>query len=312
MNRSISILFLLYLSQFLSAQITEAHVLDLIKSKQYSKLETQLVNHVEQFAQDDQMLEYLGDIYGYQSKWNQAAECYKRLVAAHPKKANYHYKYGGVLGRMAKEGSKFKALKLIRQTKLLFKTAEQLDPNHIPVQWAQVQLYAELPGFLGGSYETAWGHAEQLQQLSKMEGYLAKVYILEKQDRTKTAKQYAQKIVRYHNQLPCLNSIQKVEKDCEDFDNNLYFGLANAYTITQGDLSVVELFLKSYISKYTTRDRTPIEIAYLKLSEVYMQKNQNKLALDYLNRALLIDSNFEAAIKAKQQILSANKTNDSH
>ena len=312
MNKYIYILFFLYLSQTFSAQISEAHVLDLIQSKQYSKLETQLVNHVKQFAQDDQMLEYLGDVYGFQSKWSNAAECYQRLAAAHPKNANYHYKYGGVLGRMAKEGSKLKALKLIRQTKALFKTAEQLDPYHLPVQWAQVQLYAELPGFLGGSYQTAWGHAEQLQQLSKIEGYMAKVYILEKQDRTQIAKQYAQKIVKYHNQFPCLNIIQKVEKDCEDFDNNLYFGVANAYTLTQGDLSVVELFLKSYISKYTTRDRTPIEIAYLKLSEVYIEKNQKDLALDCLNAALLIDSNFEAAMQAKQQILSANRANDSY
>ena len=114
MNKYIYILFFLYLSQTFSAQISEAHVLDLIQSKQYSKLETQLVNHVKQFAQDDQMLEYLGDVYGFQSKWSNAAECYQRLAAAHPKNANYHYKYGGVLGRMAKGGSKLKALKLIR------------------------------------------------------------------------------------------------------------------------------------------------------------------------------------------------------
>lgn len=312
MNKLIHTIVFVFLSQSLTAQISQTHVLDLIKTKKYSELETQLINHLDQFAQDDQMLEYLGDVYGYQNKWSNAADCYQRLVAAHPKNANYHYKYGGVLGRMAKEGSKFKALKLIRQTKALFKTAERLDPNHIPVQWAQVQLYAELPGFLGGSYETAWGHAEQLQHLSKIEGYLAKVYVLEKQGRTITAKQYAHKIVKHHNQLPCLNLIQKDEKDCEDFDNNLYFGVANAYSIIQGDLSVIEFFLKSYISKYTTRDRIPIEIAFLKLSEVYIEKNQKDLALDCLNKALLIHSNFEAAIKAKQQILSANKTNDSY
>src|SRR5688572_14022914 len=58
-------------------------------------------------------LEYLGDIAGNEKKWQTALLYYKHARDLKPSAADYHYKYGGVLGMIAKESNKFKALSMI-------------------------------------------------------------------------------------------------------------------------------------------------------------------------------------------------------
>ena len=309
MNKIVLNIIFFLLSQTLLAQISVDHLKELLTSKQYSELELKLINQLKFSPNDSLMLELLGDVYGYQDQWDKASKCYQKLVDDHPKNAHYHYKYGGVLGRMAKEGSKFKALSLIRKTKVLFDKAEALDPNHIPVQWAQVQLYAELPGFLGGSYTTSWAHAERLETLSKIDGYLAKLFILEHQNKMNLAIQYAKTIVLNHHEIPCLRLVKSVTATCENFDNSLYFGVGHAYFLSQSDLNTAEFFLKQYLLNFTSRDRTPKEEAHLELATIYLEKNQKQMALDQLNKALAIDSEFDKALQIKKKILDQNIQN---
>jgi len=122
-------------------------------------------------------IEYLGDIFGYQKKWDLAIEKYKTLRDQFPKKANYWYKYGGALGMKAKESSKWKALGMIGDVEKAFLKAAELDKNHIDARWALVTLYIELPGIVGGSEKKAQKYAAELLNLSKVDGYLAKGYI---------------------------------------------------------------------------------------------------------------------------------------
>lgn len=306
MNKFINIIVFCLFSQTLLAQLSIEKCQDLILSKQYSELESKLLNHLKSNPNDNEMLEVLGDVYGYQNQWSKASECYHTLVEINPKNANYLYKYGGVLGVMAKEGSKFKALTLIRKTKDLFKKAAALDPKHRPVQWAQVQLYAELPGLLGGSYETSWSHAEQLETLSEIEGYLAKLYILEHQQKTALAKQYAKKIVLRHNENPCLKISKTPASDCDYFENSLYYEVGHAYILSEKDLNAAEFFIKKYILNFSSSDRTPREQAHLELAKLYLRKSQNQLALIELNKAIELDSDLDEALQIKEQILKKN------
>ena len=135
-------------------------------------------------------IEYLGDIQGHQQHWQQAMEYYGRLIKLRPSEANYHYKYGGVLGMHAKESNKFKALGMISDIKKSFETAIALNPKHIEARWALVELYLQLPGIVGGSESKAQEYAAQLLAISPVDGYLAKGRIAEYFDRYAAAEKY--------------------------------------------------------------------------------------------------------------------------
>jgi tetratricopeptide (TPR) repeat protein len=122
-------------------------------------------------------VEYLGDIAGAEKKWDEAILHYKKLRNQFPKNANYHYKFGGALGMKAKESNKFKALGMIDEIEKSFLMAATLDEKHIDSRWALVMLYIELPGIVGGSETKAQKYANELMNLSKIDGYLAKGFI---------------------------------------------------------------------------------------------------------------------------------------
>ena len=133
--------------------------------------------HLKTNPNHTKTLEYLGDIAGKNKNWDEAIGYYKKIKIQYPKNADYHYKYGGVLGMKAKEINKFKALSLLDDVEDSFLTAAKLDPKHIDTRWALVILYIELPGIVGGSETKAQKYADELMKLSKVDGYLAKGYI---------------------------------------------------------------------------------------------------------------------------------------
>jgi len=142
---------------------------------------------------DEKTLERIGDCYGQLKNWDKALIYYKKLKIQKPKNADYSYKYGGVLGMKAKESNRFVALGMIGDIKKSFEYAVVLDPKHIDARWALVELYLLLPGIVGGSETKAARYANELMQLSKVDGYLAKARISDYFGRLKVSeKQYIQ------------------------------------------------------------------------------------------------------------------------
>lgn len=132
---------------------------------------------IKENSKDYKSIEYLGDIAGHQKKWEDAIAQYKKLKNAFPQNATYWYKYGGALGMNAKTVNKFKALGMIDEIEFAFVKATQLDNKHIDSRWALVMLYLELPAIIGGSEKKAQKYANELLDISKVDGYLAKGYI---------------------------------------------------------------------------------------------------------------------------------------
>lgn len=149
----------------------------LFDQKKYALAKPLFESYAKQKGADPKTTEYLGDIAGHQRQWDVAIGYYKKLKNQFPQNANYHYKFGGALGMKAKEANKFKALGMIDDVKNAFETAAKLDAKHIDTRWALVVLYVELPGIVGGSEAKAQKYANELLQLSKVDGYLAKGYI---------------------------------------------------------------------------------------------------------------------------------------
>jgi len=158
------------------SQQTLEHVEQLIEKKNFKTAQTTVQDYLETHPDDLKAVELLGDTYGHQKKWDAAIAVYEKLVNAKPNVANYHYKYGGVLGMKALE-NKFKAIGLIGDIKSAFIKATELDKNHIDARWALVELYMQLPAIFGGSKSNSLKYAKELEALSRVDGYLAIGYI---------------------------------------------------------------------------------------------------------------------------------------
>ena len=173
----------------------------------YEGAEPLLEEHLLSNPKDLQTLEYLGDLASFKKDWEKAAEYYKELTEAAADNADYQYKYGGALGMRALEVNKLKAMGLIGDIKRAFKKSANLDPNHIDVRWALVELYMQLPAILGGSEKTSLQYANQLQNLSPVDGYLAKGYIAEYSNRPKDAENYYKKAIKVGGSITCYQKL---------------------------------------------------------------------------------------------------------
>jgi tetratricopeptide (TPR) repeat protein len=167
----------------------------LFKQQKYSQAQVLFESVLKQNPTNLKTIEYLGDIHGGAKNWSQALIYYDKLKKIKPSEANFHYKYGGVLGMLAKESNKFKALGLIDDIKLSFEKAIQLNPKHIEARWALVELYLILPGIVGGSERKAKRYSEELAQLSPIDGYLSKGHIAEYFNRYKEAEMQYKKAI---------------------------------------------------------------------------------------------------------------------
>lgn len=164
-------------------------------SKNFEQSKVLFQNYLKDNPSSLKTLEYLGDIEGQNKSWDNAIYYYKKLKQLKPSEANYYYKYGGVLGMKAKESNKFKALGLISEVKSSFEKAISINPKHIEARLALVELYLQLPGIVGGSEKKALLYANEIAQISSVDGYLSKGHIAEYSGRFKEAEVQYKKAV---------------------------------------------------------------------------------------------------------------------
>lgn len=167
----------------------------LFLSKNYEQSKVLFENYLNNNPNNLKTLEYLGDIEGQFKSWDKAIYYYKKLKLIKPTEANYYYKYGGVLGMKAKSSNKFKALGMISEVKISFEKAISLNPKHIEARVALVELYLQLPGIVGGSEKKALLYANEIAQISAVDGYLYKGHIAEYFGRYKEAEVQYKKAV---------------------------------------------------------------------------------------------------------------------
>ncbi|TJY37155.1 tetratricopeptide repeat protein [Pontimicrobium aquaticum] len=311
-------LFLLF-PLFGFSQATVIEINQLFKQKQFIKAEQLASAFVDKNPSNLKAIELLGDAYGHQKKWDDAIVQYKKLVETKDDNANYQYKYGGALGMKALEVNKFKALGIIGDVKAAFLRAAELDPEHIDARWALVELYMQLPGIIGGSKKKSLKYAEELEQLSKVDGYLAKGYIYEYDDEPKLAETYYRKAIEIGGSLTCYEKltnlyetekkpakvIATIEEAYEKHNkNHLHYQIGKVSADYNIELDKGARCLKKYIENYTAKDGVPIEWAYFRLAQIHKNKNNKTDALKWVNKALEIRSDFKQAIEEKEKILS--------
>lgn len=296
------ILFILILSPLLligQSSLTDAEAF--IKDKNFSKAETVLINYLNTNPTNLKATELLGDAYGHQKKWDDAIIYYKQLVEAKPSEANFHYKYGGALGMKALSVSKIRALGIIGDVKSSFLKAAELDSQHIDTRWALVELYMQLPGIVGGSKNKSLKYANELENLSKVDGYLAKGYIYEYDDEPELAEEFYKKAIKEGGSITCYDKLTKLyEKEGKSTEaisnleaahvkhkrNAMHYQIGKVCADYNVQLEKGEFCLKVYIENYTAKDGVPKAWAYYRLAQINKHKNDKSEALKWIDKAI--------------------------
>ena len=294
------IIFLLTVSiGFSQSKLEQAK--SFLNEKSFGKAETILEKELETNANNLELIELLGDAYGHQKKWDEAIKQYEKLVKAKPNVANYHYKFGGATGMKALIVNKFSALGLIGDVKSSFLKASQLDPKHIDARWALVELYMQLPGLIGGSKSKSLKYANELEALSKVDGYLAKGYIYEYDDEPKLAEKYYLKAIKVGGSLTCYDKLTKLyetekqpEKAVANLEkaklkhqrNSLHYQIGKVCAEYNVQLDKGERCLLVYLNNYSAKDGVPKAWANYRLAQIYKYKKYKKQALKFIDLAI--------------------------
>lgn len=179
----------------------------LFTAREYDKAKPLFLFHLKNQPNDLKTVEYLGDIACFEKDWDEAIQYYGKLVEGDEQSADFHYKLGGALGMKSLEVNKFKALGMIDDVEKHFLKAAELDENHIDTRWALVELYMKLPGILGGGTKKALKYAEELQNLSAVDGHLAKGTIHDQNHDFKKAETQYLKAVEVGGSATCYQKL---------------------------------------------------------------------------------------------------------
>ncbi|MUU79557.1 tetratricopeptide repeat protein [Winogradskyella endarachnes] len=296
------ILFVLMLSSACFAQTSIENAELFIAKKQFEKAQNEMIQFLKSNPNDLKAIELLGDAYGHQKQWDNAIEQYKKLKDKHSDNANYQYKYGGALGMKALSISKIKALGIIGDVKEAFLKAAELDPNHIEARWALVELYVSLPGIVGGSFSKALVYAQQLEDLSKVDGYLAKGYVYEYDDEPELAEKYYRLAIKVGGSVTCYEKLtdfyqgqKQPEKAIDNLEeakdkhqrNAMHYQIGKVCADYNIQLDKGEAMLKVYIKNHSAKDGVPKEWAYYRLAQIYKHRDNKDEALVWINKAIL-------------------------
>ncbi|MEZ4875825.1 MAG: tetratricopeptide repeat protein [Flavobacteriaceae bacterium] len=287
------------------------------KKEQFEKAKPLFLQHLKNHPNDAKTIEYLGDIAGYAKDWDTAIGYYETLVEKDESNANYHFKYGGSLGMKALEISRIRALGYVGDIKDHFEKAAKLDPNHIEVRWALVEYYIQLPGIIGGSERKAIKYANELSEISPVDGFLANGYIAEYSNRPKDAEKFYQQAIQvggspltyeklatlYENNNQPKEAIETASKSLQIHQRNqLNYQIGKIAAQYNLDAELGINCLQAYIKNHSAKDGVPKDWAYYRLAQIYKNLGQKKTAMQWIEKALSSRPDFEEAQKEKQLI----------
>lgn len=302
MPNHIKLILLLFVTPMCTfGQMELQQVEKFLMNKQLDKAEKTVVAYLNANPNDLKGIELLGDTYGQQLKWDEAISSYKKLVDTKSSNANYHYKYGGAMGMKALKVNKLKAVGMIGDIKEAFLKAVELDPNHIDARWALVELYMQLPGIIGGSVDKSLKYANELEKLSKVDGYLAKGYVYEYDNKPELAEKYYKMAIKeggsmtgyeklttfYEKQKQPEKAIANIENNQKAHNRNaLHYQIGKVAAEYNIELQKGERCLNMYIKNYSAKDGVPKAWANYRLAQINKHKGNKSEALKYINLAL--------------------------
>jgi tetratricopeptide (TPR) repeat protein len=262
-----------------------------LESGKVVEAKTLLNDQVNKNNVDLMVFELLGDIASFEKNWDTAISYYKKLVVANPENANFNLKYGGALGMKALSVSRLQAVVYIPDIKKYLTLAAEQDRSQIVARRALVELYIKLPGILGGSDEKALMYANQLKDLSPVNAYLAKGFIIKENENIEEA------LVYYKNAFHKYRNTKGNIKS-----NSLNYELGKVAAELNLESQYGMQLLDSYTNNYTYKDMYSMEWVYLRKAQILANMRNKKAALAYIDKALTLKADFNEALDEKKRI----------
>jgi tetratricopeptide (TPR) repeat protein len=249
-----------------------------------------------------------------------AVDLLEKAVEQTPTSAEAHFWLGGAYGRKAQGASMFSAPGLAGKSKEHLERAVALNPNYIDARMGLVELYALLPGILGGSFDKALDQAKEIKQRDSLVGHRAYGFIYTTQKKPDLArKEYLDAVSeqpnspKAHNSLgQYLASAEKNYKAAFDefetaikLDSNYMpalYQLGRAAGLSGANLARGEETLKKYLG-YTPKDNEPsLAGAHYWLGAVYEKQGRKAEAKRSYEAALKLDPGMKQAEEALKRV----------
>ena len=246
-------------------------------SSQNRNLDSLLAEHNIRLT-NEKVIVLIGEEYAAQKKWDLAIKFYKKLVELDPENSDYFYRLGGTQAAYSETISKFMVLSHIKKAKLNLIKANKLDKSNIFSRWALVQILTELPAIIGGDKDKAKIYTDEMFNISKIHGLLAKQYIYSFVDNNDKLQNIEDDIV------------DLLEKEPNLFDFNYFNFKAGILLVDKKykNYNLANNFLSHYINKFSSADRFSIENAYYLLAYSNFKLGDNSY-LYFLDKSDYLD-----------------------
>lgn len=97
-------------------------------------------------------------------------ELYKKLVKQRPNDFNYNYKLAATLAARIELMPRIKGAAYVPEMMSQLEKTYKIDDTSLSLNWIMLQVYLEVPGFLGGGKRKARNIVEKISNISKKEG----------------------------------------------------------------------------------------------------------------------------------------------
>jgi tetratricopeptide (TPR) repeat protein len=178
---AVVLLALLFASHTGVAQGAVSRGAALFAAEDYAAARAEFEATLRRDPRDADALFHMGRLALRDGRSSDAVDLFEKAIASNETRAEYHVWLGSALGDEAQRASKFRQPFLAKRVRAEFDRAVALDPRSVQARFGAVQVYALLPGFMGGNMETAHKHAVELAVLNPYQGHMAAAFLAQRE-----------------------------------------------------------------------------------------------------------------------------------
>lgn len=236
----------------------------------------------------------IADLAFYYKDWDTAIDFYEKVVLNAPKGDSY-FRLSVAAGRKSLEVSRFYSISYLGKTKSALLKALEFQPNNPLFLRTAIEIFYEIPYFLGGDKEFAKEKAALLYELDPVEGLMAKGYLNEKEEDLVLAKLNYSKAIKL-----ILKEELEFVLNRERRDLAYELGRVTADFEINDELGITSL--QFYLKNYNFIDNIALEWVYFNLAKISIKQKAMQKSKIYLEKALEIKPDFKQALLLKKEI----------